>query len=198
MKKLLVLTSILLITALLCGCASGCAHGFLQDPPTTGASTPDKSEADSSAATNSEPARYGSTADYTLVIEAARNPELNELGMYDIVTGPNDALYDTIFSETFGFKEEDYEKYAISIGTIITISYGTIIILPKEGRQQAVVDQMHSFVEQQKKSMENYLQDQYEIANSAVIETAPTGEVLLAMTENADEVMKAMQEALAA
>lgn len=179
MKNIRSLLCLLLAVVLL----AGCGHDYLKEPPKA-----------SSAASG----QHGSTADYRQVIENARSADLNSQAMLAVVTGPDDKMHQTIFSGTYGFVEEDYERYGISIGTVITLSYGAIIILPKEGREQAVMDQMRFFVEQQKKAMDNYLQDQYEIANSALIETAPTGEVLLAMSKDAPEVMKAMKEGLAA
>ena len=142
------------------------------------------------------PSQYGSSADYKAVIEAARPAELNELAMYAIVTGSEDDMHDIFFDPAFGFVEDDMERYAVSIGTIITLAYGVAIILPKEGHQQAVIDQLQNYVTTQQNAMENYLQDQYAIAKDAIIKTAPTGEVLLAMCEDADVVMAAMEEGL--
>lgn len=141
----------------------------------------------------------GSTADYKAVLEAARPEELNSIALYTVVTnGDSGDIHNMIFSESFGFVEEDMDKYAISLGTVITKAYGVAIILPAEGREQAVIDQVNAFVEQQQKAQENYLQDQYEIAMGAIVKTAPTGEVLLAMCEDAADVMAKMEEGLKA
>lgn len=138
----------------------------------------------------------GSSRDYREVIEAARPAEINEAGFYAIVTGPDDDMHSMVFDPAFGFVEDDMERYAISLGFVITKAYGVAIVLPKEGRQQAVISQFEAFVEMQKKAQENYLPDQYEIAKSAIIKTAPTGEVLLAMCENPADVMAAMLDGL--
>lgn len=180
MKKCLSLVSLLLAVLFLCSCGSPAASG---------------TDASSEPVVSSGP--YGSDADYKAVIEAARDPELNDLALYDIVTSSGDSLYEAFFSGTFGLVEDDYERYAISAGTIITIAYGVMIILPKEGRHDAVMAQVQGYVEQQQKAMENYLQDQYEIAKGAVIKTAATGEVMLAMCKDAEAVMAKMEEGLA-
>ena len=132
------------------------------------------------------------------VLEAARPDELNDTPLYDVVAGADDELYDQIFSESFGFVEADMERYAISLGMVNTQAYGVAIILPAEGRQQAVLDQVDAFVEMQRRAQENYLPDQYEIAMAAQVEIAPTGEVLLAMCEDATTVMDNMLAELAA
>ena len=151
----------------------------------------------SSASVGAAPAQHGSTADYKAVIQASRDSALNESALYDIVTAPSDPLHDMIFS-SFGFVAEDYDRYAISAGSVITIAYGVFIILPKQGRHDAVQSQVEAFVQQQQKAMENYLQDQFEIAKGAIIKTAPTGEILLAMCADAETVMANMEAGLAA
>lgn len=166
MKKFMMAVSLMLVLALLAGC------GGSSQAPT------------------------GSSRDYREVIEAARSSEENTSSFLPIVTGPDDDMHDLIFDPSFGFVEDDMERYALSIGIVITQAYGVAIVLPKEGRQQAVTDQFKAFVEQQKKAQENYLPDQYEIAKSAIIKTAPTGEVLLAMCPDADQVMAAMLKGL--
>ncbi|MGD9560201.1 MAG: DUF4358 domain-containing protein [Oscillospiraceae bacterium] len=138
----------------------------------------------------------GSDKDYREVLEASRPAELNELAMFAVTTGPDDQLYDQIFSESFGFVEADMQRYAISLGLIITQAYGVAIILPAEGKQQAVLDQVNGFIEMQRKAQENYLQDQYAIALAAKVETAETGEVLMAMCEDSETVMEKMLEGL--
>ncbi len=139
-----------------------------------------------------------STADYTQVLSAARPAELNEIELFDIVSGSGDALHDQIFSEVNGFVETDMERYAISLGMLITQAYGVAIILPAEGRHDAVLAQVNNYVEMQKKAQENDLQDQYEIAKTAIVKTAESGEILLAMCEGATDVLAQMEEGLKA
>lgn len=181
MKKCLPLACLFLAVLLLCGCGGA--------PAASGSATASQAPASSGP--------YGSSADYKAVIEAARPAELNDLAMYGIVTSPNDPLYAQIF-DTYELVADDYERYAVSAGTVITLSYGVFIILPKEGMHDTVMAQVEGFVEQQQKAMENYLQDQYEIAKAAIIKTAPTGEILLAMCPDAETVMSNMEAGLAA
>lgn len=173
MKKVLPLVSLVLCVLIFAACA-----GAAQSASTA-------------------PAKYGSSADYKALIQAAREAELNESSLYNVVTSAQDPLHSAIFTG-FQLVEEDYEKYAISAGAVITIAYGVFIILPKEGRQEAVIAQVEAFVEQQQKAMENYLQPQYEIAKAAIIKTAPSGEVILAMCKDAETVMKSIEDGLKA
>lgn len=177
MKKIALALSVFLLVAMFTACG-----------PATGGS--------SSGASTGAP--VGSTADYKQVIEGARDPELNGVGFYSVVAGPDDAQYELVFDEAFGFVEADMQRYAISLGTIITLAYGVAIILPAEGKEQAVLDQVNAYVETQKKAQENYLQDQYEIAKNAIVKTAETGEVLLAMCKDAETVMSNMEAGLKA
>ncbi len=141
-------------------------------------------------------AAVGSSADYKSVLESSRPAELNEYEMYAVVTSSEDTGYDLMFNQNTGLSEDVMQKYAVSLGSVITLAYGVAIILPQDGQEQAVIDGLKAYVETQKNAQENYLPDQYEIASSAIIETVPTGEVLLAMCENASDVMEAMKEGL--
>jgi hypothetical protein len=171
MKKWSVLVSFILLAALLAGCGG--------TAPETGG--------------------YGSSAVYADVIEAARPAELNEAGFYTIVTENSDAdLLSRLFYETSPFSQADMLRYAISTPGIITLAYGVAIILPTPENEQAVLDAVNAFVEQNKKAQENYLQDQYEIADSAIVAVAESGEVLLVMCQNAEAVMAAIKTGLAA
>ena len=65
-------------------------------------------------------------------------------------------------------------------------------------KQQAVSEALDAYVQSQMQSMEHYLEDQYQIAASSHISTAPTGEVILVCCENPEAVMNAIKTALAA
>ncbi len=151
----------------------------------------------------------GSANNYIDVLQAARPAEMNTLDIYQIVAdaatregagaGENDPLkMEAVFGPTGGFVEADMDKYAISLASTIIKVYGVAIILPAEGKQQAVMDQLNAYVEQQKAAQENYLPEQYAIASNAKIKVAPTGEILLAMCEDADTVMAELEAGLKA
>ena len=68
--------------------------------------------------------------------------------------------------------------------------------MPKEGAAQEVLDAANLFVEAQQKAQENYLPDQYAIAKAAIVKQVPSGEILMVMCENAQEVAVAIEKAL--
>ena len=57
---------------------------------------------------------------------------------------------------------------------------------------------MNAYVESEQQSMEHYLEDQYQIAKNAKVETLPSGEVVLVCCEDSDTVLANLKKALAA
>ena len=95
-------------------------------------------------------------------------------------------------------EEDMYTDFAASVSGMMVQSYGIAIVKPAEGKQQAVSEALDAYVQSQMQSMEHYLEDQYQIAASSHISTAPTGEVILVCCENPEAVMNAIKTALAA
>jgi hypothetical protein len=139
----------------------------------------------------------GSVANYTNVLQNARPAELNGVDLYNVVTKSGDKQYNYVFFPTSPFIEEDMQRYAISCPGIITLAYCVAVILPEEGKEQAVLDAVNEFVLQNQKAQSNYIPEQYEIAQNAQIKVAKTGEVLLAMCENSEDVMQKLESGLA-
>lgn len=131
--------------------------------------------------------------DYAEVLRQARPEEENEA--FPIVAGPEDDGYDLIFLE-FGLQEEDLQRYAVSASIFMTHAYGIAIFMPAEGRQQMVLEAAEAFKARKEHDFENYLQDQYQIAKAAVIETADSGEILVAMCSDAQAVMDRLKQGL--
>lgn len=52
------------------------------------------------------------------------------------------------------------------------------------------------FVDQQKQNFEQYLADQYDIANAAKVETLEDGTILLVMSEGQDAIFDSIKDAL--
>ena len=136
----------------------------------------------------------GSTRDYAELIRSLRSEEENQV--YPIITSPEDSEYEITFA-TLGGTDENMERYAVSLGLMITQAYGVVIVLPKEGTRQEVVDQLNNYVELQKNAFENYLADQYQIAKAAIVKEMETGEVVLVMSRNAEAVMQGIEDGLA-
>ena len=92
--------------------------------------------------------------------------------------------------------EEDMTAYAISVSAMNVRAYGVAAILPAAGKEDLVLEGLNSFVENQKRSFEQYLADQYEIAKEAKVGTLEDGTVLLVMCENQDAVYDSIKDAL--
>ena len=90
------------------------------------------------------------------------------------------------------------EDFAASLSTMMVQSYGLAIVKPAEGRTQDVVDALNAYVESEQQSMEHYLEDEYQIAKNAKVETLPSGEVVLVCCEDSDTVLTNLKKALAA
>lgn len=153
--------------------------------------------------------------DYTQILHDARPDEDNE---YYMIFSPGE---DGKFTAQYGYSdsydaaqldeeirnmllpllnlEEDmYTDFAASVSGMMVQSYGIAIVKPAEGKQQAVFEALDAYVQSQMQSMEHYLEDQYQIAASSHISTAPTGEVILVCCENPEAVLSAIKTALAA
>ena len=153
--------------------------------------------------------------DYTQIIHDAREAEDNEY--YMIFSPAKDGKFTAQYGYSASYPAEDlndeiqnmllpllnleedmYTDFAASVSGMMVQSYGIAIVKPAEGKQQAVFEALDAYVQSQMQSMEHYLEDQYQIAASSHISTAPTGEVILVCCENPETVMNAIKTALAA
>ncbi len=181
---------------------------------TSSETTSSEAESENSSEAESEATAEGNA--YAQIIATSRDAELNQ---YLMIASPNaDAtgftaiegnsgdfsseteLSDNINNMTFpllGFAMEDATDMAFSISNMMTQAYGIAIVMPAEGKTDAVVAGLEAFVENQKNSMNNYLMDQYEIASAATVTVAPTGEVILVCSENGEEILANIEAALA-
>lgn len=98
--------------------------------------------------------------------------------------------------EVLGLTAEDVESAAYSVSLMNVKAYGIAIVKPAQGKTDAVKQALSGFVEAQKSAQENYLPDQYAIAKAARVETLKSGEVVLVMCENQDQVLQSIQTAL--
>ncbi|BDE88377.1 MULTISPECIES: DUF4358 domain-containing protein [Intestinimonas] len=169
MRRTLSLTlSALLLALALAGCADG--------KPAESPKTPEEM-----------------TAAYKAAIEGARSEEDNEYNT--ILTSSDDDMAELIFG-LLNVSEEDMTAYAISVSAMNVRAYGVAAILPAAGKEDLVLEGLNSFVENQKRSFEQYLADQYEIAKEAKVGTLEDGTVLLVMCENQDAVYDSIKDAL--
>ena len=161
-----------------------------------------------------KPAASTTPKDYTQILHDARSEEDNEYNM--IFTKGEDGK----FTAQYGYSKEydadqlndeignmllpllnledgTYTDFAASISGMMVQSYGVAIVKPAEGKTQDVVDALEGYVLSQQQSMEHYLEDQYEIAKAAKVETVPSGEVVMVCCEDSDTVLANIKAALA-
>ena len=153
--------------------------------------------------------------DYTQILHDARSDEDNEYQMIFTKGGDGkftaqygysaeyeaDQLSDEVenmMMPLLGLEDDMYDDFAASVSGMMVSVYGAAIVKPAEGKTQDVVDAMNAYVQGQQQAMEHYLEDQYEIALAARVETVPTGEVIMVCCENSDTVLANIKKALAA
>lgn len=153
--------------------------------------------------------------DYSQIIHDARTDEDNEYdmiftkgedGKFTAIDGYSaeyeaDQLSDEVANmmmPLLGLEDDMYEDFAASVSGMMVRVYGVAIVKPAEGKTQDVVDAMDAYVQSQQKSMEHYLEDQYQIASAARVATVPTGEVVMVCCEDSDTVFENIKKALAA
>ena len=163
----------------------------------------------------SSPSASSTPKDYTQILHDARPEEDNE---YEMIFSKGDdgkftAQYG--YSESYeagqlndeienmlwpllGLEDDMVEDFAASVSGMMVSVYGVAIVKPAEGKTQDVVDAMDAYVQSQQKSMEHYLEDQYQIASAARVATVPTGEVVMVCCEDSDTVFENIKKALAA
>jgi len=98
--------------------------------------------------------------------------------------------------EVAGLTADDLGEFAYSTSLMMTRAYGIGIFMPAEGKTEAVKEACLGFVELQKAAFNEYLVDQYEIAKKSVVEVLDSGEVVLVMCENSDEMFEAIKTAI--
>ena len=173
MKRILTLT---LAAALLLSALAGCSGGGSQESQAV-----------------KTPEEY--TAAYQAAIEGARDDEMNEA--VPVITSTDDQMADLVLPMV-GITSDNAAAFAVAVSPMNIRAYGIVAVLPAEGKSEEVQEGLQGFIDQQKQSFEQYLADQYEIANAARLETLDDGTILLVMCEDQDTVFDAIQSALSA
>ena len=153
--------------------------------------------------------------DYSQILHDARTDEENEYDMIftkgedgkftaidgysaEYEAGQLDDEVRNLMMPLLNLEDDMYTDLAASVSSMMVRSYAVAIVKPAEGKTQDVVDAMNAYVQSQQKSMEHYLEDQYQIASAARVATVPTGEVVMVCCEDSDTVFENIKKALAA
>ncbi|MGI5929904.1 DUF4358 domain-containing protein [Pseudoflavonifractor sp.] len=132
---------------------------------------------------------------YRSAIQDARDQDANDA--FPIITSADDDTASFLL-ELMGLSAEDMSAFAISASAMNVKAYGIAAVYPAEGKDEEVKDALEGFVDRQKQSFEQYLADQYDIANNARLETLEDGTILLVMCEGQDQVFTAIRSAIEA
>ena len=98
--------------------------------------------------------------------------------------------------ESMGVNPDDAKAFAIS-GSLMNIrAYGIAAVMPADGKETAVKEALQGFIDKQKQNFEQYLADQYQVAESARLETLEDGTILLVMCQEQDAVYDAISAAI--
>lgn len=133
---------------------------------------------------------------YTQAINGARDDEMN--GYFPVTTNADQeppAHLDMTFA-VLGFAPEDTQAYGISLSLMNVSAYAIVAVKPAEGKEETVKTGLENYMDTQKASFEHYLEDQYEIAANAKLETLKDGTVLMVMCEDQGTVFDSIKTAL--
>ena len=153
--------------------------------------------------------------DYSQILHDARTDEENEYDMIftkgedgkftaidgysaEYEAGQLDDEVRSILLPLLNLEDDMYTDLAASISAMMVRSYAVAIVKPAEGKTDAVKSALEAYVTSEQQSMEHYLEDQYQIAKNAKVETLPSGEVVLVCCEDSDTVLVNLKKALAA
>ena len=75
-------------------------------------------------------------------------------------------------------------------------AYGIAAVYPADGREAQVEDGLSAFIDQQRQNFQQYLPDQYEIAQAARLETLSDGTILMVMCKDQDGVFDRIRTAI--
>lgn len=133
---------------------------------------------------------------YTQAIQAARDDEMNEY--FPVMTNAteNDPAEQEMIFTMLGFAPEDVEAYGLSMSLMNVNAYAIVAVKPAKDKEETVKTGLEGYIESQKASFERYLEDQYEIASNAKLETLDDGTVLLVMCDGQDAVFDSVKSAL--
>lgn len=157
-----------------------------------------------------------SAKDYTQIIYDVRSAEYNEA--YMIFSNAADGTFTAQYGYSADYENAEqlsdeiqnmllpllnlesdmYTEFSASVSAMMVTSYGVAIVKPAEGKTDEVKEALQAYITSQQQSMQNYLEDQYQIAKAATVESVPTGEVVLVCCEDSASVLASIKTALAA
>ncbi len=141
-----------------------------------------------------KPAREYTAQELKEAIMASRDKESNE-GLPFATS--DDTEENGMLFEFMQLPAEDIKTYAMSVSLMNVHAYAVGVLVPAEGKQEAVLKAVNSYVEGMQKSFESYLPNQYEITKKAIVKTQEDGSIILVMCEDSQTVYDNIVKALA-
>lgn len=133
---------------------------------------------------------------YETAITGARDNEMNEYFPVTTNAAGMDPTEEEMTFAMLGFTPEDVEAYGLSMSLMNVNAYAIVAAKPAKDKEETVKTGLEGYIENQKSSFERYLEDQYEIASNAKLETLDDGTVLLVMCDGQDAVFDSIKSAL--
>lgn len=113
-----------------------------------------------------------------------------------VVTEVEEDTDSAMLLEAMGLNTEDMTAFAFSSSMMNVKAYGIAAVMPAEGKEEDVKAALQSFIDGKQSSFEFYLEDQYEVACNARLETLDDGTVLMVMTADQDTVYDGISSAI--
>lgn len=135
------------------------------------------------------------TAAYSQAITAAQDAEEREAFP---LLDPADSDTAELVLPSMGVALEDVTAYAVAASTRGIQAYNIAAFMPAPDKSDTVVEALEGYIDAQKQTFHRYLEDQYDIAASAKLETLSDGTVLLVMCPGQDAALAAIRSALEA
>ncbi len=135
------------------------------------------------------------TAAYSQAITAAQSDEEQEAFP---LLDPADSDTTELVLPSMGIAPEDVTAYAVAASMRGIQAYNIAAFMPAQDKSDTVVEALEGYIDAQKQTFHRYLEDQYDIAASAKLETLSDGTVLLVMCPDQDAVLETIKSALEA
>lgn len=133
------------------------------------------------------------SAAFTEVLQQSRSAEEAEyIPAFGSMTNPTWMAVEGLF----GFDNSQVSGFSMAVSQMMVQAYCVAIVQPVEGQEDAVLAGFDSFKSAKMNDFNNYLMDQYEIAENPVVLTMEDGTLVFVMSEHAEEIAANIQENL--
>lgn len=132
---------------------------------------------------------------YRTAIESAANPASSSF--VELITSSEDQEAELLFT-MLDLEAVDMTAYCLAISPVNVQAYGIAAVYPAAGKEDDVLDALNGFIDTQKESFQQYLEEEYKVASNARLETLEDGTILMVMCPEQDAVFDAIRDAIEA